>query len=952
MMHPLSETLTRALREELAVLKNTKQTVTLTGGQRITSFAGYTYYRFEITEESIGRDVETVTITLGTSEPLQLKGNVIELENQFLTIALPVDFGAELPQIQCSWNRGEIYETILKTLETQNGNAHLASFLFSPDPATNTYIVPHEPLFPPNLFPEQRATLEKIFRNKITLLWGPIASGKSYTLALAAVAYAAAGKSVLLVTPSNAATDSVFLQTLSVAQKTGVDCINEFIRYDLPSFLTAKEVGPFSFEMEIELRKQEKRAAFKERISLMEKYWRVKRKQILHEDFFHTIQSMRNQLAQLKQQIEELENDLARYSQQLEELSNASLLQRMKVARSKDDAESLQKKITVTKQELKYRTTLQTKLSEEITLRELNTPISLEELKEYRQAVKHIDELGGVDAVQKSIDDFLTINEQMLFLTKRLVCTNIFSVFSNSLVNDRRYDMVLVDDAHCVPLPALYALAALAREKCVIAGDPFEVEAESASASPLAEEWLQRDIFLYLAQTKELHQLFSWSEQNSQWVTHMKSHIAAHPKVSSFMASVLFDDTITSFVSPHIHGRIYFFDTSPLKPQCKQYAGKKRILPYNEAHTRLVVQCVKHALLKDGRTANDIGIILPFNGPTLYTKLQLRLNGMENIEVGTPQEFCGKRKAVIIFDTTMAGVDYTMRAIDDRKVGEHHVVRLLNTVCSCVLEDFYVLANLEHFRSLYKDRLLTRLLLLLQSHADVKDASFDEALQQFDGMDLQRRSELFSFTPDKKKIARSSKPAPQEEEDAELALHMKKIASKKQESTLTTVSSTELATYNAVHRALGYWRDINLLAQFMGNEILFRSSIPSEQALRVLPFEPCENEKAFRALIEKWSLLLYDNSGNGEPSSPLCSPKTPETRVRQDVYKLNAVFNSRTEALIAEGKQKLTADAKRFFQETINKPQPMNPTDWTAAYTSLLARIEAYFSWIEEQLRK
>ncbi len=197
--------------------------------------------------------------------------------------------------------------------------------------------------------------------------------------------------------------------------------------------------------------------------------------------------------------------------------------------------------------------------------------------------------------------------------------------------------------------------------------------------------------------------------------------------------------------SPQAKEKIYFIDTSNIRSRCKQYAGKKKILPYNELHTKQVIECVKHALMKPNRCALDVGVILPFVGPTLHTKLQLRIQGIKNVEVGTPQSFCNRRKKAIIFDTTMAGVDYTMNSIDDKKIGEHKIARLFNTVFSCVGEDLYVIADMSHFKFLYQDRLFTRLLLLLQAEADEQQPSFADAVRKFDELDYKEREEILAL---------------------------------------------------------------------------------------------------------------------------------------------------------------------------------------------------------------
>jgi hypothetical protein len=421
------------------------------------------------------------------------------------------------------------------------------------------------------------------------------------------------------------------------------------------------------------------------------------------------------------------------------------------------------------------------------------------------------------------------------------------------------------------------------------------------------------------------------------------------------MASVLFDEKITVHAMPKAKGKIYFIDTSKVRSRCKQYAGKKKILPYNELHTKQVIECVKHAFMEPNRCALDIGVILPFTGPTLYTKLQLRLQGIKNVEVGTPQSFCNRRKDAIIFDTTMAGVDYTMRSIDDKKIGEHKIARLFNTVFSCVGEDLYIIADMSHFRSLYQDRLFTRLLMLLQAQADDQELSCAYAVKKFGDLDQKAREELYAVIRNKPSIVvpAVSMEKPKEKVDHELEMQMKMMA-KQWEAKLAANAGldNEREVFTAVQRVIGWRTDVNLVSQFIGGDLIFRNSFSTEEALHRLPLDTCKDEMDFRVVMEKWNLLIYDMSGGQNTDLSFFASKGPEARVRQDIRNLRAFYSSDVEAVIEEGKKKIAVEVARVFQELLGKNRPDNPTEWSTAYLNFLTRLEAYLSWTSEQVRR
>jgi hypothetical protein len=947
--------LAEALQKELEQLKATRREIRLFSGERIGAFAGYTYYRFEIPEDILLRTTERATFTFGQQQPISVIGNVISMENQFFIVALPQDFGASLPETNCSWNYEDEHKPIIDLLQKLDVRSPIPHLLFEPTDKRNSHIVSFETNGVATTSHEQLETVKKILQNRVTMVWGPILSGKTHVLALTALSYIKAGRKVLFVAPSNDNVDSMLLKTVSFGDQLGIKMAKFAARVDLPSPGVFDTIAPYSFEHQVETAKAEKRKVFQERVALLNAYWQIKIKQILHEDFYHRVQEKRDRLAELRKQIDQASNEITELNQVIVELENSSLLERMKKGFSKNDVELAHEQLTRQQQNYKRLLSIQQTISNEITTIELDAPITPREQMEFRETGKRIDDLGGLEKVTKAVEDFISVDEQTLLRSKLFIATGISAALIDPAIRNQQFDLVIVDEAQRVNLPTLAALSTLAKDKFVIAGDPFQVEPESVSTDEQSEHWLQRDIFLHVAKTTELHRLFDWSERNPSWSIFMKSLNATTPKLSLFMASVLFDEKITVHASPKANGKIYFIDTSKVRSRCKQYAGKKKILPYNELHTKQVIECVKHALMESDRGALDVGVILPFTGPTLYTKLQLRVQGIRNVEVGTPQSFCNRRKNAVIFDTTMAGVDYTMRSIDDKKIGEHKIARLFNTVFSCVGEDLYVIADMSHFRSLYHDRLFTRLLMLLQAQADEQQLSCSGAVKKFDDLNQMQREELYKLYRNKPQIVvpAESIDAPKEKVDHELEIYMKMMSRQwETKAAANTGHDKDQEVFTAVQRVLGWRTDVNLVSQFVGGDLIFRNSFATEQALRKLPLDLCENEKHFRGVMEKWNMLIYEMSGGQNTDLSFFASKGPEARVRQDIRNLRAYYSSDVEAVIEEGKKKIAVEVARVFQELLGKNRPDNPAEWATAYLNFLTRLEAYLSWVSEQVRR
>ena len=252
-------------------------------------------------------------------------------------------------------------------------------------------------------------------------------------------------------------------------------------RVDLPSPGVFDAIAPYSFEHQVETAKAEKRKVFQERVGLLNTYWQIKIKQILHEDFYHRVQEKRDRLAELRKQIDQTSKEITQLNQVIVELENSSLIERMKKGFSKNDLEHAHEQLTRQQQNHKRLLSIQQTISNEITKIELDAPITPREQMEFRETSKRIDDLGGLEKVTKAVEDFISVDEQALLRSKLFIATGISAALIDPAIRNQQFDLVIVDEAQRVNLPTLAALSTLAKEKFVIAGDPFQVEPESIS---------------------------------------------------------------------------------------------------------------------------------------------------------------------------------------------------------------------------------------------------------------------------------------------------------------------------------------------------------------------------------------------------------------------------------------------------------------------------------------
>jgi hypothetical protein len=264
------------IKKLLEQLKTTRREVRLFSGERVGTFAGFTYYRFEIPEDVFFHTTERATFTFGEQQPLKVVGNVIAIENQYFTVALPQDFGESLPETSCSWDHEEELRPIADLLQNLNEQSIIPFLLFNPSDSKNSHVVNYEVQKNDKTPAEQIEAMKKIWQNRITMLWGPSFSATTQVLVLAAISYMKAGRKVLFVSPSNSGVDAVLLKSVSVGEQLGVKMRKFAARVDLPSPESFEAIAPYSYEHQIETAKEEKRKGVPEQISLLNTYWRIR----------------------------------------------------------------------------------------------------------------------------------------------------------------------------------------------------------------------------------------------------------------------------------------------------------------------------------------------------------------------------------------------------------------------------------------------------------------------------------------------------------------------------------------------------------------------------------------------------------------------------------------------------------------------------------------------------
>jgi hypothetical protein len=357
-----------------------------------------------------------------------------------------------------------------------------------------------------------------------------------------------------------------------------------------------------------------------------------------------------------------------------------------------------------------------------------------------------------------------------------------------------------------------------------------------------------------------------------------------------------------------------------------------------------VIECVKHALVNGTTSQSDILIVVPPSGQETYLRDVLKAHQMNSIEIAALGSIRLCTKRTVIFDTTVAGIDFTLRSLDDKKSGIVRVADTFNTLLSTVGEDLYVIADLLHFSKLYKDRLITTLLGIFKSRSE-NIGNILNGVRRFDELTPEVRKAVLGATAEGKQSA-----------DYQSTLERAKlsVSDAAKSGTQQSIALAERKLRNDVRsiilRVLAKREVINVVAQYLEGFPLYKTTLETTKYSSSLPELECENENDFKNVMNMWNVLIYESSSAQKINHPLASKARVDAKISNDIQDIYMYYHSDLEFVVEVGKHKLAQSIQKIFNDCIGR-KPVTPTDWMNAYLVFLGRMEKYLDAVNNQIR-
>ncbi len=757
----LAGELIQALDEEIDALKNPKgrnkggSIVKVFNGRLLRNISGLSVYVFNL---------ESFLTTLDDS-PAEIEVNGFKFRAQILlTQGLEVEIGIEgfsgsfISEATLYTNLWYLLEALKKKLEeksnsTKNSDFNLSEALFlgrfSGDYSSKqkeiNYTLSAEP---PN--DAQKKAIKDAFSSKLSIIWGPPGTGKTKTIARIVEAHLNADRSILLVSHANNAVDEA-LEDIAVHLKSSLFYQEgKLVRLGKPQEEHLKNMeGNYPMVLLDRIVEQLGYALSKENHSLEYEEAQIEKTLLDIDNLFIAVKkietlvgeldSIKTSLSQnsskvgaIKKELLSIDDIQERNKRMLLAAQSYGAFKRFMTGLYPDNVQRLIDKTSVRRdsiaQTLESNIELAKELKDTFQVKEAEVnearvkvnnsaygnSITLTDLKERKVKQEKRKEiiLIRIAEIKKELEDI----QKNILVEAKLVATTLTKTCTDKQLSNRKFDVLILDEASMAPLPHLYWAAGLSCNSIVIVGDFLQLPPICISEQSMAQKWLARSIFDVLeittitrARSDEKVKLLDTQYRMVPAISEISNRFIYQGilKDHSSTARINLADGVSS--SP-----LVLIETENMNAWCSQLSSGGRFNLYNAL---VCATLARNIIQKDSNY--KIGIITPYRAQArLINKIVKDWQLSNRIAVNNIHTFQGGEKQIIIFDTT-EGIGLKTAPMLNDASPDSDTLKLLNVAVTRARDKFYCVANTKKlFDDLGNKAVLSRIISYLQQEAE------------------------------------------------------------------------------------------------------------------------------------------------------------------------------------------------------------------------------------------
>lgn len=730
----------------------------LENGKSVDAHGSQRIYAFQFTDEAdIFEDAE-VEIQL---DGRRIKGQIVSISEGRLLVALEGDLGPIISHCVLIIDNTALLVALKDRLEQAaradiNLDLMLADRVL--DRGAQRRAVEPIPFFDPELDSSKHDALKLLTENSVGFLWGPPGTGKTRTLTVLVQAAFEAGKRILVCSNTNKAVDQVLYQ------------LCERLRPGHP----AMEQGRILRLGKIVYTKLQKYEDYVTADGILKRRSAdLKRRQTELEDHIAHIDAQASEngrfldqfflldrgnegVARLRTEIDELniriaaavaarddaEKKAAAYQNELETLLNSGVIRRAfmrseeRIRLDHRRAEEETDRQNTLGQQLRNATEVVKKRHDELAAQLRRLQVELKDLDRKRLETQKAE---FEERRAPLVTELQEIARKLADLAAEIVrgARIIGTTVAKSYLRARelgRFDLVIIDEASMVLLPALYFVAGLSTERVVVSGDFRQLPPIIPSRQKAIHDLIGKDVFATAGISEEP------DPRRAMLTTQYRMNDEICRLISRPMYGGLLQTASNLNMPPGplppkiIENPLVVVDTSRLWPfESRNMFGSRFNLMHALLVRNLVTSLNKDHFI-DGPGA--VGVCTPYAAQAkLLQRLLVDNNLGDVVDAGTVHRYQGDEKRVMILDIPEGiggshGIGLFIQGVPQNHIG----ARLLNVAVSRAQEHLVVFANLTYLdERLPSTALLRHILYEMQTRGRVVDANEILELRPIDG---------------------------------------------------------------------------------------------------------------------------------------------------------------------------------------------------------------------------
>ena len=778
----------KALVAEMRRKKTAYKQVVLESGIRVQLDGKENGYQFPYSEDAeLFEGAAVIAVVGGT----QSEGRIVAFLGNQIVISLQDDFGPRIAACILRIDNTAMLEALrvrlekIKKGEASNFNTRLAeSVIYNSGDEVAPAFVSAEIVDGLNVY--QTEAVAKMLANQVFYLWGPPGTGKTKSLSAVCRALIEGGKRVLLCSNTNQAVDQVLLQicerfgkqhqALAEGQIIRVGQIantrlkagwSEYITVD--GIVERKSRSLLARKEELEVKLEQINLSVARDTGLMKAFTLIDSLEVDRTRVsasFQQAQSNRNSLAERKRNIEERN---AALKSEKEKVQMAGALKRVflrsieaidnDIITTNAELQVLGKQIEPAEQKIRD---LKGRLSEiDAALDQAKRTVTGIDRKPVERQLERAEEqkrplIAEISDINKQLEDIRkSIMDRALIVgatvTKAYLSPQLFSAF----------DVVIVDEASMVMLPALFNAAGLAKGKVVISGDFRQLAPIIQTEQKAIFDAVGGDVFRANEIDKKM-----LKEDHCKRVAMLKEQYRMDEEICRLISARMYKGELKTAAGRKSPGPcppkpfdmpLTIVDTSPIWPFVNRDPFSSRYNLMNALAVRNLCRFLEstHYLTAEknnGETEYRVGVCTPYSAQSKVLQRVLVGAGLDSmVEAGTVHRYQGDEKHVMILDIPDSHGEYRAGIFLDAENHDDSGAMLFNVAVSRAKGHLIVFANLAYLdQKLPAYAILREILSEMQDRGRVIDVRDVLAMYPI-AEELRRIGRPFNLSPDAEK---------------------------------------------------------------------------------------------------------------------------------------------------------------------------------------------------------